>query len=90
VYDRTSSFLIFPHEIGVLIGAPVSGALYGGQLALGGSAWMEWKMFRTLGSRIGFRLEGDHNLSWWNSPSQTRVSDWSFWGALLLHFGSTG
>jgi hypothetical protein len=78
---------LMPREIGLSLGAPLSGALTQGQIAVLLSLWSEWNVIDVFESQVGLKFEGDMSQSHWSTPSKTEVTAWALWTALTVHFG---
>jgi len=76
-----------PAEVGLLVGAPLTGVLTGGQFGVDLALWTEWEFLHFSNSAIGFRLEGDWMFAGWPTPLSTTMTSWATWSALIFHLG---
>lgn len=74
-----------PAEVGLYVGAPLTGFLTGDQRGVVLTAWSDWNILKWGETEWGCRIQGDFNYFNWSTPQNTSILVWSGWGGIVFH-----
>jgi hypothetical protein len=86
MWQPLRSWSFSPAEVGLMMGAPLTGVISGGYWGVNSSLWAEWSILDFGKLRTGVRLEGDGTYSSWSVPNGTVITSWSIWFGFTARF----